>query len=121
MSSSLPVVQLAVAVPGIQGAVGVSSFETVSGTSYSLSANDRSKILRFTSNSNVTVTVPSGLTPTFDCMFVQTGSGQVIVSGASGVTINAALSATRTAYQYAVATLVPIATNVYILSGEVTA
>jgi|688.fasta_scaffold24778_2 hypothetical protein len=110
-----------VALPGVQGAAGASSFATISGTSYALSEADRSKILCFTSNSNVTVTVPTGLTPTFDCMFVQTGSGQVIASGASGVTINAALNATRTAYRYAVATLLPIGTDAYILSGEVTA
>jgi hypothetical protein len=54
-------------------------------------------------------------------MIVQSGLGQITVSGASGVTINAALNANKTAYQYAVATLLPIGTNSFILSGEVTA
>jgi hypothetical protein len=54
-------------------------------------------------------------------MLVQTGTGQITVTPAGGVTINAALSANKTAYQYAVATLLPIGTNTFILSGEVTA
>lgn len=113
--------QVVATVVGVQGSAGVSSFTTVAGTTYTLSDNDRSKILRFTSATNVTVTVPAGLSSTFDCMFVQAGAGRVILSAAGGVTINSALSATRTAYQYAVATLIPLGSNSYILSGEVTA
>lgn len=113
--------QVVFAVPGIQGAAGVSSYSTISGTSYTLAEVDRSKILVFTASGATTLTVPSGLSTVFDVMLVQAGAGQVTVSGSSGVTINAALSATKTAYQYAVATLLPIAPNVFILSGEVTA
>jgi hypothetical protein len=113
--------QAILVVPGIQGPAGVSSYSTISGTSYTLNETDRSKILVFTASGATTLTVPSGLSGLFDAMFVQAGAGQVTVSGASGVTINAALSATKTAYQYAVASLLPIAPNVFILSGEVTA
>lgn len=113
--------QVVATVVGVQGSAGVSSFATVAGTTYTLSDNDRSKILRFTSSTNVTVTVPAGLSPTFDCMLVQADAGRVILSPAGGVTINSPLSATRTAYQYAVATLIPLGSNSYILSGEVTA
>ena len=114
-------VQIVTSTVGIQGPAGVSSYATVSGTSYALSNVDRSKILVFTASGATTVTVPSGLSTLFDVMIVQSGLGQVTVSGVSGVTINAALSATKTAYQYAVATLLPIGTNAFILSGEVTA
>lgn len=106
---------------GLQGPAGISSYATVSGTSYTLSDLDRSKILVFTASGATTVTVPSGLSTVFDTMLVQSGLGQVTVSGVSGVTINAALSATKTAYRYAVATLLPIGLNQFILSGEVTA
>lgn len=108
-------------VPGIQGPAGVSSYTTISGTSYTLGDIDRSKILVFTASGATTLTVPSGLSTVFDAMIVQAGVGQITVSGASGVIINAALNATKTAYQYAVASLLPIAPNVFILSGEVTA
>lgn len=113
--------QLVLSVPGVQGAAGVSSFSTIAGATYTLSDNDRSRILRFTSSSNVAITVPPGLSANFDCMVVQAGTGQLIFSAGSGVVINSALSATRTAYRYAVATLIPLGGNAYILSGEVTA
>lgn len=113
--------QVVASTVGIQGPAGVSSYATVSGTSYALSNVDRSKILVFTASGATTVTVPSGLSTLFDVMMVQSGLGQVTIFGASGVTINAALSANKTAYRYAVATLLPIGTNAFILSGEVTA
>ena len=113
--------QIAIAVPGIQGPAGASQYSTITGTTYTLSEADRSKILAFTNASAVTLTVPSGLSGVFDVMIVQSGAGQITVSAGAGVTINAALSATKTAYQYAVATLLPIGVDTFILSGEVTA
>jgi hypothetical protein len=113
--------QIVLAVPGIQGPAGVSQYKTVAGTTYTLSELDRSFILLFTNAAAITLTVPTGLSTLFDVMLVQTGTGQITVTPAGGVTINAALSANKTAYQYAVATLLPIGTNTFILSGEVTA
>ena len=113
--------QITLAVPGIQGPAGVSSYKTITGTTYTLAEIDRSQILLFTNAAAITLTVPTGLSLLFDVMLVQTGTGQITVTPAGGVTINAALSATKTAYRYAVATLLPIGTNAFILSGEVTA
>lgn len=113
--------QIVTAVAGIQGPAGASEYSTITGTTYTLTAADRSKILVFTNASPVTLTVPSGLPTVFDVMIVQSGAGQITVSAGAGVTINAALSATKTAYQYAAATLLPIGADTFILSGEVTA
>ena len=113
--------QIVLAVPGIQGPAGVSQYKTIAGTTYTLSETDRSFILLFTNAAAITLTVPVGLSTLFDVMLVQTGTGQITVTPAGGVTINAALSANKTPYQYAVATLLPIGTNTFILSGEVTA
>ena len=113
--------QIVLAVRGFQGPAGVSSYKTITGTTYTLSESDRSQILLFTNAAAITLTVPTGLSTLFDTMLVQTGTGQITVTPACGVTINAALSATKTAYRYAVATLLPIGTNAFILSGEVTA
>ena len=113
--------QIVLAGPGFQGPAGVSQYKTITGTTYTLSETDRSFILLFTNAAAITLTVPTGLSTLFDTMLVQTGTGQITVTGAGGVTINAALNATKTAYQYAVATLLPIGTNAFILSGEVTA
>jgi hypothetical protein len=113
--------QIVLAGPGFQGPAGVSQYKTITGTTYTLSETDRSQILLFTNAAAITLTVPTGLSTLFDTMLVQTGTGQITVTGAGGVTINGALNATKTAYQYAVATLLPIGTNAFILSGEVTA
>jgi hypothetical protein len=113
--------QIVLAGPGFQGPAGVSQYKTITGTTYTLSETDRSQILLFTNAAAITLTVPTGLSTLFDTMLVQTGTGQITVTGAGGVTINGALNATKTAYQYAVATLLPIGTNAFIFSGEVTA
>lgn len=113
--------QIVLAVPGIQGPAGVSQYKTIAGTTYTLSESDRSQILLFTNAAAITLTVPAGLSTLFDVMLVQTGTGRITVTPAGGVTVNAALSANKTAYRYAVATLLPIGTNTFILSGEVTA
>ena len=113
--------QIVLTVPGIQGPAGVSQYKTITVTTYTLSESDRSQILLFTNAAAITLTVPAGLSTLFDVMLVQTGTGRITVTPAGGVTVNAALSATKTAYRYAVATLLPIGTNTFILSGEVTA
>jgi len=114
---------IVLAVPGAQGPAGIAaSALTVSGTSYSLSSINNNRLTLFTASSGITTTVPSGLTDGFSCLLVQTtASGQVTISGASGVTIRSALSSTKTAYQWAVASIIKIGAEEYLLSGEVTA
>ena len=115
-------VQIAVAVPGVQGPGGIAASPiTVAGTTYTVGAAATNRIVLFTSSSAVTVTIPLALPEGFSCLFVQMGAGQVTVSPAAGVTRYAALSATKTAYQYATASLIRIGTEEYLLSGEVTA
>jgi len=111
------------AVPGVQGPAGIAaSALTFPGTSYSLGSINNNRLTLFTASSGITTTVPSGLTDGFSCLLVQTtASGQVTISGASGVTVRSALSSTKTAYQWAVASVIKIGAEEYLLSGEVTA
>ena len=114
---------IAIAVPGIQGPAGLAATAlTVPGTSYTLSSVNNNRLALFTASSGITAVVPSGLANGFNCLIVQTtASGQVTVSGASGVTIRRALSSTKTAYQYAVASIIQIGAEEYLLSGELVA
>jgi len=114
---------IAIAVPGVQGPAGLAAVAlTVSGTSYALSSVNNNRLTLFTATSGVTAVVPSGLADGFNCLIVQTtASGQVTISGASGVTVRSALSANKTVYQYAVASIIKIGTEEYLFSGEVTA
>jgi hypothetical protein len=123
MSNSLPVVQLAVAVPGVQGPPGVAASPvTISGDFYSLNSANNNRLILFTAASGATVTIPSGLPDGFNCLAVQTTvSGQVTISGASGVTVQSSFSADKTAYEWAVASVIKIGAEEYLLTGEVTA
>lgn len=113
--------EIVAAVPGIQGPAGVVGYFDVSGATYTLTSANRSKIGRFTSSSAVTVTIPAGLIAGFDCMILQLGTGQITFTAGAGVTLRSALSASKTAYRYAAASLIAIGTDEYLLTGEVTA
>jgi hypothetical protein len=86
-------------------------------TSYTLTTTDNGKIITMNSSSAMTLTVPSTLPAGFNCMIVQTGTG-VVTFTASGTTINNRSSNTKTAGQYAIATLVALTTTSFISSGD---
>ena len=113
-------VQIAIAVPGVQGPAGAAAYFDVADTTYTIDEANKSRIGRFTSSSAVTVTVPSGLSANFDCMILQLGTGQITFAAGSGVTLRAALNADKSAYQYAAISLIAIGTDEYLLTGEVT-
>jgi len=101
------------------------TFNVESGTSYTLDLTDNGKLLRFTSASATTVTVPLDSSVAFPIgaviALVQYGAGTLAVQGASGVTVNSvagSASASLTA-QYSGAQLYKIATNEWILIGSV--
>ena len=54
---------------------------TISSTGYTLLQSDNGKTLVFSANNPVLVTVPTGLSSGFNCLLIQTGSGQVRLSG----------------------------------------
>jgi len=88
-------------------------------TSYTLSASDAGKLIILNNASEITVTVPSGLSNGFNCTVLQKAAGAVVFS-ANGTTINNRQSHTKTAGQYAMATLICYDTNTFILAGDTT-
>ncbi len=96
-----------------------------SGTSYTLVLGDAGKTILCTNASAVTLTVPTNASVAFPVGTVvslyQMGAGQVTVAGAGGVTLNSRGGALKTAGQYAPAALLKTATDVWVLSGDVTA
>ena len=87
------------------------------GTSYALVAADNGKVVTLSNAAAITLTVPADLGAGFNCLIVQLGAGKVTPT-ASGTTINQRLGYTKTAGQYAVATLVSYAANTFVLSGD---
>lgn len=91
---------------------------TVSTSSYTLNNDNNGKIIVFTNGSAVTLTIPAGLTANFTCSLVQYGAGQVTVAAGSGVTLRLRGSTNKTGGQYAIASLLSVVTNEYILAGD---
>lgn len=93
---------------------------TSSTDSYTLLPQDSGKFLNVDSGSAVNVTVPAGLPTGFTISVCQLGSGSVAFVTGSGVTINNRQGHTKTAGQFAVASIVGTAADVYVLVGDTT-
>lgn len=85
---------------------------------YTLLASDNGKVLVFSNAGAITLNVPSGLLSGFNCLIVQTGAGQVTPTAGGGVTIGQRQSYTKTAGDNAVASLIAIAADTFVLTGD---
>ena len=61
--------------------------DTIPGTTFTLIASDHNRVLKFTSNSDITLTIPSGLGASFACGVIQRGDGKITFTAGSGVTV----------------------------------
>jgi hypothetical protein len=85
--------------------------------SFALSDADNGTVIITAATGAINVTVPSSLSAGFSCLIVQGDTGQLTFV-VSGTTINSYNSLTKTAGRYAAASLVRVATNTFILSGQ---
>lgn len=94
------------------------------GTTYTLVASDTAKVISLSNAASITLTIPTNSSTAFptgtQVILYQAGAGQVTVGGA-GVTIRSQGSRLKLAGQYAVATLIKIGTDEWILAGNVAA
>jgi len=92
------------------------------GTTYTLALSDAGNIIDFNNASPVTVTIPLNATVAFpsgtQIDVMQAGAGKVTFSAAGGVTIQSAGGNKSLGGQYAAASLVKIATDVWRLFGN---
>ncbi len=88
------------------------------GTSLSISASHRGRLLSTTSTGAVTVTLPASLGAGFPVTVVQKGAGQITFAAGSGTTLNNRQSQTKAAGQYAICTIVSDAADSWILAGD---
>jgi hypothetical protein len=87
------------------------------GNSYIIQQTDNGKILAFNSNNSfINVSFDQNLSAGFNCLIVQTNSGQVRLSG----NISNRYDHTKLVGQFSVATLLKISDNTIILSGDTT-
>ena len=85
-------------------------------TNYTLLASDNGKIINFTNNGAITLTLPV-LTTGFNCMIIQSGSGVITLTGSS-TTVKNKNSFTKTAGVNSIVTIIYLATNTAITIGD---
>lgn len=99
------------------------SLNSQSGTSYVLASGDQNKIVRLTNAAAITLTIPANSSVAFPVgaaiSVMQGGAGQVTITPAAGVTLDAT-PGLKIAAQSGVATLVKIATDEWLVFGNLT-
>jgi hypothetical protein len=90
--------------------------------SYTLALTDQGKILPFNTTSTGTVTVPLNSSVAFPTgsfvNFVQAGTGPILITGASGVSVQSESSKLKIKGQYAVAGVVKTDINTWVAFGN---
>jgi hypothetical protein len=94
------------------------------GTTYTLVLGDAGDVVELGNSSAITLTIPTNAVAAFPVgtkiTILQTGAGQVTVSGPSGGTLNAT-PGTKLRAQWSSATLLKRATDTWVLIGDLTA
>jgi hypothetical protein len=95
---------------------------TVTGTAYTAGPNDAGIFTRFTNAGPVAFTIPPNSAVPFpigtELPYSQAGAGIVTVVPGAGVTVNSRGSVMTTAGRYAVAMLKKVATDTWLLTGD---
>ena len=91
------------------------------GTTYTAVAADANKLVTLNNASAITVTIPNGVfTVGQQINFLQLGAGQVTFVG-DGTSTIVSNPGVKTRAQYSIATVVCIASNTFLLTGDITA
>ncbi len=93
------------------------SVRDVALTTDTLLSGDKNNVVRYTSSAAVSVSVPNVLTASQRIDVIQDGTGQVTFTAGSGVTLTG--TGTKTAAQYAGATILCVAAGQYRLIGNI--
>ena len=87
-------------------------------TAYSVTSADNGKIIALDNAGAIAVTIPSGLGEGFNCSFVQKGAGAVTFTASAPATLANRQGHTKTGGQDAVVSIVAIASDDLVLSGD---
>ena len=93
-------------------------------TTYNLVLTDAHKTVTLTNGSAIDARIPLNSGTAFPIgtriELIQGGAGQVTVAPTGGVTVNSSGGKTKLAAQYAVATILKVATDTWYLFGDIT-
>lgn len=76
-------------------------------------------VVSYAGGADITVTVPAGLTNTFNCAFIQEGAGLITIAGGAGVTVHNSRGHLTTFGIYASIGLLAVSPDSYIVTGDV--
>jgi len=109
---------------GWQAAGGNRAINAQVGTSYTLLLADQGKVVTLNNGSEITLNIPTNTTAAFpvgtEIDIIQLGIGQVVVTPAGTVTVNST-PGLKISARYGRAKLLKIATNEWVLSGDLSA
>lgn len=95
------------------------------GTSYTTVLADDGKLITCDNGSAITLTIPPNSSIAYgigtQINIMQLGAGQVTITAGAGVTLRSAGTKVKTNGQYSVATCVKIATDTWVLVGNLSA
>ncbi len=101
-----------------------STFNAQTVTTYNLVLTDAHKTVTLTNGSAIDARIPLNSGTAFPIgtriELIQGGAGQVTVAPTGGVTVNSSGGKTKLAAQYAVATILKVATDTWYLFGDIT-
>ena len=86
--------------------------------SYTLLAEDAGKVIYFTSNNNIIITLPAGLLGNTSCRMVKKGEGNLLFSPGNGAILQAKGNTIATKYDYAL--VIHEGNNVFGIYGSLT-
>ncbi len=95
------------------------------GTTYTTVLSDDGKLVTADNGSAIALTIPPNSSVAYgigtQINIMQLGAGQVTITAGAGVTLRSAGSKLKTSAQYAVATCVKIATDTWVVVGNLSA
>jgi hypothetical protein len=91
-------------------------------SSYSIVLGDEGKLIRITSSSNQSLIIPLNSSQAFSigtqALIVRGGTGELGITGSSGVSVNSALGYLRLNSQYSAANIIKVGTNEWYVFGD---
>lgn len=106
-------------------AIAMIALNAQTGTTYTTVLADDGKLITCDNASPITVTIPPNGTVAYgigtQINLMQLGAGQVTIAAGAGVTLRSAGSKLKTNGQYAVATCCKIATDTWVVIGNLAA
>lgn len=119
LPEQLPIANGGTGATTARGAVtNLVDIENIASTSYTLTADDSGRILRFTAASAVSINVVGDLGSKFNVRIIQAGAGIITITPSGGAAVNSYGASLRTIGQHANVWINRVAASTYNLSGD---